>query len=575
MIIQTWGARIPLLLLAAFTGYFAYLGFAPYYNSFALYVSLFFYVFFFQIKASPKRGSYLIPYVWDVAFSFATLSWMNQALNFFGDLPFGVSQLVVLAISLGLGIRSLIIAVLWNARARSFILFPLLFSGATYLWYNLVANFSWLNFAYTNTNQLGVYLAPIGGTYLVQFFQIAFITFVYALIHKIIISRQQPMVMSLRRQTIDRQLRISWRTDFLALFLLSVAFVSFHFMHHQYTHLSKTPISVALVQPNFSSHNREQLENQPAMVETYRNLISKTLNDPNVTQPPKLWILPESALMSFYSLDNNPAYAQHPLVASTLGYLSSIYQPLTLTHSDLVLGILAVKTEEQKINNYNAALVLTNPAVLPGAVNAPNRVEELNGQDTLIQSYLKEHLVPFGEYVPFAWLIKHLPIPGIENQLASPFIAGNKYQPNIKTQFSQAAMIICYDALFSEQLIRQINQDTSVLINISNDVWFGHEQGPAQHLNVARFRSLESQRYTLRATNNGITAIINPQGQIENYLPQNQAAVLVGNYYNATGVTPYQEYSRLMNFALAALFLLAVGFIRISVSLVTRNNRNV
>lgn len=574
MVISSWSMRFPLVLFAAFVGYFTYLGFAPYYNSLALFVSLFFYIFFLQIKASKKRGSYLIPYVWDVAFSYATLSWLNQALNYFGDLPTGMSQVVVLAISLVLGVRSLILAILWNGRGRNFIFLPLLFSGVTYLWYNLVANFPWLNLAYANSNAVGALLAPIGGTYLVQFSQFAFITFIYALVHKIVLSRQQPMTMSLRRQTIDRQQRIAWRTDFVALFLLAVGYVAAHFYYVQYTSKANTPISVALVQPNFTSHERNLLESQPQMVAQYQNLIGQTLNNQGQAAP-RLWILPESALMSFYSLDANPLYANNPYVAPTLGYLASIYAPLAPLNGDLVLGTLGVAMQDDKIRNYNAALVLTNPASVAGAVLAPNRIEHLNDQPVLVQSYLKQHLVPFGEYVPFASVLKYLPIPGIDNIVNSPFSTGQKYQANIKTSASQAAVLICYDALFAEQLMRQINSDTNVLINISNDVWFGNDQGPAQHLNVARYRSLESQRYTLRATNNGITAIINEQGQVVNYLPQNQARVLVGQYYNVTGTTPYQEYSRLMNFALALIFLFAVGIVRACVALMTSSNRNV
>ncbi|RIY34257.1 apolipoprotein N-acyltransferase [Psittacicella hinzii] len=576
MIITSWGARLPLILLAAVIGYFTYLGFAPYYNSVVLYIGLFFYIFFLQFKASAKRASYLFVYVWDVAFSYATLNWLNDAVNYFGELPFGVSQLLVLGVSMTLGLRSVILAALWNARGKYFVFLPLLYSGVTYLWYNLVANFSWLNLAYANINQLGVTLAPIGGTYLVQFFQFALATFIYALVHRLVISRQQPMVMSLRRRTIDRQIRVAWRTDFIALLILVGGYVASFFVTFQFTKATGPAITTALVQPNFLSRDRQQLQNQPLMVNRYENLITQTLNDHSITHTPKLWILPEAALMSFYSLDKDPRYASSPYVAPTLSYLERIYNPIYQTGGDLVLGILAVASKEQQIQYYNTALVLSEPSAMVGAVHAPNHLETLNeNQQMLVQVYNKQHLVPFGEYVPFAWLFQYLPFDAIKEQLSSPFVQGAKYQSNLKTQFSQAAMIICYDALFAEQLIRQVKADTGVLINISNDVWFGEEQGPAQHLNIARYRSLESQRYSLRATNNGITAIINHKGEIVNYLPQNKASVLVGEYRNYTGETLYQKYNRLINFALAFLFLFVVGIIRILVGIFTSNKRNV
>lgn len=150
--------------------------------------------------------------------------------------------------------------------------------------------------------------------------------------------------------------------------------------------------------------------------------------------------------------------------------------------------------------------------------------------------YFKRHLVPFGEYVPF----RHL-LGGLLNLLQVPmsnFSAGPARQPLPDVFGQKVGISICYEAAFGGQ-IRASLPAARLLVNVSNDAWFGNSIGPHQNLEMARMRALETGRYLARATNTGITAIIGPHGDIRQRLPQFVAAALSGTVTPLRGSTPY------------------------------------
>ncbi len=140
--------------------------------------------------------------------------------------------------------------------------------------------------------------------------------------------------------------------------------------------------------------------------------------------------------------------------------------------------------------------------------------------------YEKNHLVPFGEFVPpmFRWFTQLMNMP------LGDFKAGGEYPATFDWQGQRIAPNICYEDLFGEELARSFidpNRAPTVMVNISNIAWFGDTIAIDQHLNIARLRSLEFQRPMVRATNTGMTAVIDHQGLVTAQLPRHSAGVLV------------------------------------------------
>jgi len=119
----------------------------------------------------------------------------------------------------------------------------------------------------------------------------------------------------------------------------------------------------------------------------------------------------------------------------------------------------------------------------------------------------------------------------------------------------RASTAICYEVVYAG-LVRSSAQDADVLITISNDTWFGSSIGPFQHMQIARMRALENGRYMLRATNNGITGIVDHTGAIIERFPQFEKGVLRGQFSAMQGRTAYNRWG---DGYLTALILLALG----------------
>ncbi|ASK33107.1 apolipoprotein N-acyltransferase (plasmid) [Alcanivorax sp. N3-2A] len=158
------------------------------------------------------------------------------------------------------------------------------------------------------------------------------------------------------------------------------------------------------------------------------------------------------------------------------------------------------------------------------------------GADGASSVYHKQKLVPFGEYVPLQDLIRGW-IPFFDLPMSS-FTPGHPDQPNLHALGQEVSPFICYEILYPDLVARR-TASANVLLTISNDAWFGRSAGPHQHFEMARMRALETGRWLLRATNNGITAVVDPHGKVVKQLPQFERDVLLGEYQPRQGRTPF------------------------------------
>ena len=167
--------------------------------------------------------------------------------------------------------------------------------------------------------------------------------------------------------------------------------------------------------------------------------------------------------------------------------------------------------------------------------------------------YLKHKLVPFGEYVPLQdWLrglIEFFDLP------MSDFARGPTGQPPLQARGHSIAPYICYEVVYPE-FATKLAAQSDILLTISNDTWFGRSIGPLQHLQMAQMRALEAGRWMIRGTNNGVSVLVDPFGQITAEIPQFEQAILHGQVVPMQGLTPYLRFGSWPLSILCTLLLL-------------------
>ena len=272
----------------------------------------------------------------------------------------------------------------------------------------------------------------------------------------------------------------------------------------EWTQPSGKPVSVSLLQGNIEQSLKWRPERLQQSLDTYLRLAR--------AHPAQLVVLPETAL---------------PLMLDQLprDYVAELRRAAPGGKGDVLLGIAA---QDAQGRYYNSAVGFTTEG---------------------IQSYRKSHLVPFGEFTPpaFAWTLALLQIP------MSNFSPGAAVQPPLALAGEKVAVNICYEDVFGEEIIRALPEAT-LLVNLSNTAWFGDSLAQPQHLQIAQMRALETGRFMLRATNTGMTAIVNPRGRVERVLAPFGEGALVGEVSGYNGATPYVRWGNA-----AALLIVAIG----------------
>lgn len=254
------------------------------------------------------------------------------------------------------------------------------------------------------------------------------------------------------------------------------------------------PTSVALLQGNIPQDMKWQPEITLATLESYARMAAAS--------PAQLIVLPETALPLFES--DLPDFYRDGLI---------------------------------ELGRQNGGDVLTGlpTGSLDGAYY--NSVASFGSAPS--QRYHKVHLVPFGEYIPlkavWGWVIEVLHIP------LSDFTRGAVDQRPLAIGGQRVAANICYEDAFGEEIIRQL-PEASVLVNVSNLAWFGDSFAPWQHAQMSQMRALETGRMMLRATNTGVTAIIDVKGRVLASLPLFTTGSLTGSIQGYAGSTPYVRW---------------------------------
>lgn len=262
-----------------------------------------------------------------------------------------------------------------------------------------------------------------------------------------------------------------------------------------FTEPAGAPARVALPQGNIPQDLRWQLSMRQATRDIYAELTARV-------PPEHLVIWPESALTEFAD--------------DAADFLLAQGQALAEQGSSLISGIPTRERRGWQTHYFNSIAVL-------------------GGGEGI---YHKQKLVPFGEFVPLQSVLRGL-IPFFDLPMSS-FTPGSPDQLNLLAMYMVVSPFICYEIVYPE-LVAERARDSNVLITISNDAWFGTSAGPHQHFQMARLRAVETGRWLLRSTNNGITAIVDPRGVVVAQLPQFSRDLLLGEFVPMSGDTPYMR----------------------------------
>jgi apolipoprotein N-acyltransferase len=274
-----------------------------------------------------------------------------------------------------------------------------------------------------------------------------------------------------------------------------------------WTQPAGAPVTVAVLQGAIPQDQKWQADNVDPTRDLYTGLNEQALGA-------QLIVWPESAL---------------PQLANEVPkYLGQLYSRARLHGSDIVMGIIRADDGD---NYYNSIMTMSDR----------------------VSFYSKHHLVPFAEFFPVpsfirSWLrLMSLPY--------SDFTPGPAVQPAVAAGGTSLALSICYEDAYDDANLPVLGQ-ARVLVNVTNDAWFGHSWARYQHFQIARMRSIEVQRPLVRAANDGISALVGPHGEVLAQAPEFQSTVLRGTVQPRSGLTPF---ARIGNTPIVLLALLGIA----------------
>jgi apolipoprotein N-acyltransferase len=474
--------------LALPTGAALSLAFAPF-NIWPLAILCLTFLFLGWQDQTPRRAAKIGFFFLSGTFLAGTY-WLYHSIYVIGKAPLVVAIILMLGL---VAIMGAYLALVAYAQARwlpthGFVRYVIALPAAWVLleWLRgwLFSGFPWLSLGYASTETWLVSFAPVIGVYGVSWL-IALMAgcLAFGINH----------FMSMRSQANGDGKSFNLNATHwsaLALIVLPWA-IGYAIDKREWTEASGSPITVAIVQGAVPQEMKWTKEQHDATLKLYRDL----------TVPhwgAQLIVWPESAL---------PDWAE-----SLTDYFSALWQEAATHRSHLLTGIQHYDAKADKA--YNSVLALSNE----------------------VEWYNKSHLVPFGEYFPVPAFVRNwmrmMSLPH------SDFSSGGNDQAPLNAAGQKIAVTICYEDAYGSSQLHSLNEAT-LMVNVTNDAWFGDSTARHQHLQISRMRAIEAGRPLIRAANDGISGIIDSHGKLIDQLPSFKSAVLTGTVQPRLGLTPY------------------------------------
>ena len=475
--------------------------------------SLFFIFIFNKKKRTPNNRSFF-QYGWCFGFGYFLFSlyWIVISLTFDQSFKFLIPVAVILLpafLAIFYGLITYLFSILYSKNvASSFFIFSILFGAAEFIRGSVLTGFPWnlISFSFSNSIYF-IQILSIIGTYSFNLICISLFTV--------------PALFILRKS----------KTEIMICFLfifVSAGFLIFgHIKNDNYNSLEsvKNSYTIRALSPNISLDRFYSKQDEFKIINELIEMSAPTKNEPTIF----LW--PEGIIPDSYLRD------------------MSIYKNLFLNNfgaNDLIIMGLNSKSIKNEKNLFFNSMAIFN-----------NRLD-------LIANYNKVNLVPFGEFIPFESIFGLIGLKTVTNNYQS-FSSGKTRIPlNIKNNKIDLNLLplICYEIIYSGKLSKDNNFD--YIINISEDGWFGDSIGPKQHFSHSIFRAIESGKYIIRSTNNGVSAIINPIGIVEQEIEFGSRGYVELSESKLVKSTPFMLYGNKIFLMLILIYIFLIfSFIRL------------
>ncbi len=420
-----------------------------------------------SLKGEPFRRAFRLGFITGLSHNLTLIYWVAIVMGKYGNLPFpwnlGPLFLLCLYLALFPALFGGLLGRLGTDHLRP-LFAALLWVALEYLRSKALSGFPWCLLGYSQyENGLLIQLTDLTGVYGLSF---------------LIVLTNTVLFHVLTQFRVKRQIWV-WRYAFgTALLIMMSLFYGHQKLDERPPNLdsgkSDKTLRCVVIQASIDQSVKWDPAFQEETMARYQRLTRSTYDF-----SPDLIVWPETAVPLFFQ--DGPALAK------------DIFSLVEESKAALIFGSPAYRRDGQQLKFYNRAYLLR--------------------PDTkTIQYYDKVHLVPFGEYVPLKGLL------GFINRLApaaGDFTPGDRIAP-VALKNASAGILICFEAIFPEISRAMVRKGADVLVNLTNDAWFGVSSAPYQHLSMSVLRAVENRRPLIRAANTGISAIIDSRGRIRN-----------------------------------------------------------
>ncbi|CUR53497.1 Apolipoprotein N-acyltransferase [Serratia symbiotica] len=502
------------IVIAILFGSIGTLSFSPY-NIWPVSIISLFGLLIISINRTIIQSIFL-GFFWGLGLFGTGINWIYISITNFSNIPLIINILIITLFIIYLSLYSgLFLGLLtyFSPTVNWFkltILSPTLWHITEFLRGWIFTGFPWLQFGYTQINGPLKCIAPLLGVDAITF---------------ILMSISGLLVYSINKYCI-KSLIFS-----IILLLCPWPFCKWNW----FILLPKKIVNIAIVQGNISPLIKWSKKSLIDILQIYFNKTIPYIGKASII----IW--PESAIPDYEKFHKN--------------FLNVLDKKMREKNSSLITGIIDINNTSQGEKIFNSAIILGEKK--PYSYPTKNR-------------YHKHHLVMFGEFIPLKNLL-HSFIPIFHLPMSS-FNPGNKIQESLHVKNYNITTTICYEIILGNYVQNNFKPDTHFLLTLSNDAWFGNSIGPWQHLQMASMRALELGRPLIHSTNNGITAVINANGEIISKIPQFTNDVLEIKIIPTSGITPYARFGTIPLWIIIFLLnIFTLSFLKYKIYLLKNN----